>query len=130
MQTQLTKVGGKYYRRTTREFTCTHCGRSFIARADRVGEFCSHACYSSFIKGPQNPAWNGGWTCSPSGKVREMKRRHPEKFYAREQVKKALRSGKILRQPCEICGMNKRHNEECPAMGLIATEALENKPTT
>lgn len=42
-------------------------------------------------------------------------RRHPEKAKARDAVKYALRVGKLVRQPCEVCGAHERihaHHED------------------
>src|SRR5215471_14221018 len=36
--------------------------------------------------------------------VNRHNKRHPDRFRARYTVTNALRSGKLVRQPCEICG--------------------------
>ncbi len=52
------------------------------------------------------------WRDNNREKVREQGReqakiyrqRHPEKSKARDKVKKAVRSGRLVRQSCEVCG--------------------------
>lgn len=36
--------------------------------------------------------------------LRRRRARHPEKSRARDRVQKALKSGRLVRQPCEVCG--------------------------
>lgn len=38
-----------------------------------------------------------------------IKSRHPEKYYARRALRRAVKSGKLIRQPCENCGEPKSH---------------------
>lgn len=40
---------------------------------------------------------------------REYAKRHPEKNAAKVAVMMAVRSGKLLRQPCEVCGAKRSH---------------------
>jgi len=44
----------------------------------------------------------------------ESRARYPEKQRARWKVNKALRSGKLVRQPCEVCGAEstQAHHED------------------
>jgi hypothetical protein len=39
-----------------------------------------------------------------SDKQRRMKKKYPQKYKARQSVYHALKSGKLTRQPCEVCG--------------------------
>ena len=41
--------------------------------------------------------------------TRTMRALYPEKFKARSAIKRAIRSGKIKRLPCEICGDKNTH---------------------
>lgn len=55
------------------------------------------------MKGPDNPNWQGGISRDNMRYKREQKRRYPERVYARELVRRAVRSGRLVRQPCR-CG--------------------------
>lgn len=39
--------------------------------------------------------------------MRESRRRAPDKYRARNATNNAIRDGKLLRRPCEVCGTNK-----------------------
>jgi hypothetical protein len=55
------------------------------------------------------------WLSTPQGKkaARESQKRsearYPEKYFAREKFRDAVKRGKIKRQPCETCGESKSH---------------------
>lgn len=44
-----------------------------------------------------------------SGVVREWRRNHQDGMIAHELVRRALRSGAVKREPCEVCGNKKSH---------------------
>ena len=47
--------------------------------------------------------------------------RFPEKAAARDTLQRAVRAGRILRQPCEVCGV--RHGNTRPDGTVIRVEA-------
>jgi hypothetical protein len=56
------------------------------------------------LDGSSNPNWRGGISKDRYRYKRMYKLRHPERVRAREIAHRALVSGKIKKQPCEICG--------------------------
>ncbi len=61
------------------------------------------------MKGANNPNWKGGRsTDNYYYKLRQMKR-FPERVKAREIFYQEIRSGRIKRQPCEVCGDQNGH---------------------
>lgn len=55
------------------------------------------------MKGAANPNWQGGISADNMRYKRVQKERYPERVYARELVRRAVRSGRLVRQPCP-CG--------------------------
>jgi len=55
--------------------------------------------------GEANPNWKGGISYDPAAWQREQKRRHSAQVRARAAVYRAVRSGRLERQPCEVCGV-------------------------
>lgn len=47
--------------------------------------------------------------------------RHPEKAAARDDVQRAMRAGRITRQPCEVCGA--QHGDIRPDRTKVKVEA-------
>jgi hypothetical protein len=54
--------------------------------------------------GPKNPNWKGGISRDNMRYKREQRRRYPERIYARERVRRKVRSGDLVPHPCEVCG--------------------------
>ncbi len=54
--------------------------------------------------GENNPNWRGGISKDNYHYKKLQVERYPEKVMAREQVYKAKKSGKLIPEPCEICG--------------------------
>jgi hypothetical protein len=50
-----------------------------------------------------------GRRLSRAKKQRAYELRHPERQSARAAVKRAIASGKMVKQPCEKCGLEKAH---------------------
>lgn len=92
---------------------CKYCKKPFETEERYVkrgeGNFCSRSCSSKskpVVKrfGDENPNWKGGVSKdSYRYKMRQLKK-HPNRVKAREEVQKALRSGKLTKKPCELCG--------------------------
>ena len=56
------------------------------------------------MNGKDNPNWKGGVSKNNYRYKLIQKERYPEKTKAREIVKSAVRSGKIIKGECKICG--------------------------
>lgn len=54
-------------------------------------------------QGPNNPNWQGGISANNMRYKRAQKARYPERVYARELVRRAVRSGRLVRGVC-ACG--------------------------
>lgn len=54
--------------------------------------------------GENNPNWKGGISKNYYHYKKIQMERYPEKIRAREIVYNAVRSGKLHRQPCSVCG--------------------------
>lgn len=86
------------------------------------GLYCSIHCLNvrngrkvgENAKGENNNAWKGGLTKNRYRYKLIDKARHPEKHKAREAVKRAKKSGKLISLPCCICGETKvqAHHED------------------
>jgi len=55
-------------------------------------------------EGENNPNWKGGISKEHYRYKRTQAERYPERVRARNKVHGAIRTGKLERQPCEICG--------------------------
>src|SRR5574343_1998369 len=72
------------------------------------------------FKGPNNPNWRGGVSKNPDGsynhyRYKARKRlKHREMIKAHKKVAYAVKTGKRVRQPCQVCGELKvqAHHED------------------
>lgn len=109
-------------KRITVKVTCHYCGRTFEARKTEVlrgfGRYCSRSCSgkvgsnvtnSQDHTGPNNPNWKGGISKNFYHYRKIQSQRYPERNRARQRVCYAIKTGKLERQPCEICGEIKTH---------------------
>lgn len=122
-RTFATKPDGEPTRASNRERrvwnACATCGLWYAARACRLerGEniCCSRACWekhviaSGMFKGENNPRWLGGVSNDNMRYRRRQMEREPVKEAARRATMHAIRSGKLVRQPCEQCGATPGH---------------------
>ena len=53
--------------------------------------------------GASNPNWKGGISLDHMHYKRLQRERHPSHVYARELVRRAVKSGRLIRQPCTYC---------------------------
>ena len=93
---------------------CEHCGKEYQSLAypsgKPRGKFCSRACCadafkaSGVFKGENNPRWLGGVSNDNMRYNRRQRERQPERVAARTATMKAIASGRLVRQPCEVCG--------------------------
>lgn len=100
---------------------CKLCGLNFKVKPsihkNGHGIYCSTKCLNTAngrkvgknAKGENNNAWKGGLTKNHYRYKLIDKARHPEKHKARDAVKRAKKSGKLIPQPCFICGETKVH---------------------
>lgn len=96
---------------------CATCGRWYAARACRLergeGVCCSRECWSKHViaagvfKGAKNPRWLGGVSKDNMRYRIRQKERHPVQEQARRLVANAVKSGALVRRPCEVCGLAK-----------------------
>lgn len=54
--------------------------------------------------GENNPNWKGGISTNNYHYKKIQKERYPERVKAREQVYCAIKSGKLIKKPCVVCG--------------------------
>lgn len=59
--------------------------------------------------GADNPNWRGGVAKDNMRYKRVQKLRYPERVRARELVRRAIRAGRIAKQPCGACGAPVAH---------------------
>jgi len=99
---------------------CPECGKDYIARIDELkrgkgSEYCSRSCSKKAEmrernqEGKNNPNWKGGVSEDLYRYKKKQMKRNPEKIKARKKLYNALRTGKIQRKPCEICGEEETH---------------------
>lgn len=98
---------------------CNFCGKSFEAlKYDYEhgnGKFCSLSCsvkYKHKIANQSeenNPNWKEGISKNNYHYKKIQKERYPEKIKARELVSRAIKSGKLTKQNCVICGDHNSH---------------------
>lgn len=55
-------------------------------------------------RGSENPNWRGGVSRDNMRYKRLQRERYPERVYARELVRRAVRAGRLVPQPCSVCG--------------------------
>jgi len=55
-------------------------------------------------QGENNPNWKGGISENNYHYKKIQKKRYPERIKAREKVARAVKTGKIKKEPCRICG--------------------------
>lgn len=94
------------------------CQMEFDARAKDLrkgyGKYCSLKCSArkgGLIKsekynshGENNPNWKGGISKNNYHYKKIQKKRYPEKIRAREKVRYALKTGKLVKESCLKCG--------------------------
>ena len=100
---------------------CECCGREFGTYSWEIkrgrGRFCSHSCAGIIgaiskhathsQEGSLNPNWKGGRSTDNYYYKLIQKQRYPKETKVREQTYEKIRTGKLVKQPCEICGDTK-----------------------
>jgi hypothetical protein len=93
---------------------CLWCGKHFAVRKHVVengeGNCCSISCSRKEYNknnpqtGENNPNWKGGVSKENYRYTKLRRERYPDKCRAGEKVLGAIKTGKLKRQPCEVCG--------------------------
>ena len=97
---------------------CLTCGKEFSARESEIkrgkGKYCSYKCSGAsggeaYAKthsqlGEQNPAWKGGISKEFTRYKKNYNSRHPLATKAHRITDYALKSGRLVKEPCSICG--------------------------
>lgn len=87
------------------QIRCSQCQRFYnIRRRDIKRIKGEPLCGECRGVGPNNPNWKDGISRDRGRYSAEMRRRHPEHYRARRMAERARRSGRLVPQPCEICG--------------------------
>lgn len=101
---------------------CPVCGSDYFASFSKLqvgrAKFCSPQCSFKGRPRPEwtganNPAWKGGG--GASGATKRYRLANPEKIMAHFKLQYAVRTGAILKPPCEECGATKNvhgHHED------------------
>lgn len=56
------------------------------------------------MKGESNPNWKGGRSKNTYWYKKRMKDKYPDKHRARNILQGAVKHGRIIKKPCEVCG--------------------------
>ena len=99
---------------------CEQCGKPFktpISNRKRGwGKYCSRSCAGKARKarnhnqcGPANPNWKGGISSNHYHYKKLQKMRYPERMRARKITTNAIARGKLIQQPCVVCGIPDSH---------------------
>lgn len=94
--------------------TCLYCGIIFQTYTWEFklgrGKYCSRSCLGKaklphvIRKGSDNPNWKNGVSKNNYHYKKIQKERYPEKIKTREKTYYAIKTGKLIKQPCEVCG--------------------------
>lgn len=87
---------------------CEWCHRTFFTLPSQIrvgkGRFCSKQC-TDFWQSRFKTV--GGGSLERKNAKKRARRKNPDECHierARDVVKRAVKSGKLIRQPCEVCG--------------------------
>ena len=88
------------------EKPCKGCGMPIAGRPCdlRKRSYCSNRCQQL---GTRNSFYRHGLSYTKeynNERLRDYIREHPERHRARQAVTNAIRDGRLVRQPCRICG--------------------------
>ena len=105
------------------ERVCRHCSRMFVltrAMARTYRSICGKCRWMAFKpRVKRNPAVRKAWVAKQRAanleemrrkdreRMRIAKQRWPEQAAAHQAVKVALATGRLQKQPCEVCGLAK-----------------------
>lgn len=84
-----------------------YCSLSCGGKANgKIGAKAKHAKYD--MTGDNNPNWKGGISGGNKDFYNHLSHlKYPEKYAARKKLMHAVERGKIIKQPCTICGNQK-----------------------
>jgi len=113
------------YGRMTARQIASALGRSYSSVRGKllnIGARLSEEDFAKAIKSPRlssqhgenNPNWKGGVRRSAFENKKLDRQRHYKHHRAREKVYAAIRSGRLERRPCEVCGdiKSESHHED------------------
>ena len=91
---------------------CLNCQNEFIAKKSEIdrgkGKYCSRSCAKTAINhtqtGENNPFWKGGISKDNYHYKKLQIERYPDHVSARATLENAVRTGKIEKNVCEVCG--------------------------
>lgn len=96
---------------------CRNCSHWFAAPRKVINRgcavYCSRRCCAEHFtatgkfRGEKNPSWLGGVSNDNMRYRNRQKEREPAQEAARRTTYNAIKSGKLVRQPCEVCGVPK-----------------------
>lgn len=114
--------------RTLIEFICLECGGKAKGRPSRVkngrAKYCGVSCANRArakhlhktrdFFGDSNPNYKGDKALTGYEQKLRQKKKYPERVKARQIAYDALRRGKLVRKPCEVCGDSdaRMHHED------------------
>ena len=108
------ETGDRYRKVVKKECELADCDTVFLARKSKRKQgkqrFCSLSCSTKQQMadrdqgGGNNPNWKGGISEDHYRYKKRQMARHPKRVKARKKVYTALQSGKLEREPCEVCG--------------------------
>ena len=102
---------------------CKFCQKTFNSTKTELergkGKYCSASCAgkkSPLALSPKDGKNNGNWKggVSENGRIDRYRKKYPEKYIAHRLLNNAVRSGKLKRMPCVVCGKEKveGHHED------------------
>lgn len=110
--TTVAKNRSKRYKRGHHPGVCVECQSAFDGYR-KEQKYCSQKCVrASFGQrqtGKNNPSWKGGISQNHYHYKLLQVQRYPERVKARSIVAGAIRAGKLVRGPCETCGVPNGH---------------------
>lgn len=96
---------------------CIFCDNTFeLKEKGKTKKYCSRSCVNRAYYQRNHEAIlkrNNEWLHANQEKHtkvnREWRQRNPRKAVVQTLTNRAMRNGKIIKQPCEVCGVTKVH---------------------
>jgi len=99
---------------------CKKCGtvktldEFYVSKKAKDGHMyrCKECCLNYYLVNRDRIAANKRWPAHKKAMARvdaASRKRHPDRYRARDAVSNAVRDGRLVRQPCEVCGEVKAH---------------------
>jgi hypothetical protein len=99
------------YRKIKRNCNC--CGKEYRACTGRLrsgtGLYCSCKCANTVNQvGSGNGNWKGGISSDNYKYAKRYRQKNPKAYLAHAAVRRAKASGKLIPQPCVVCGSTEK----------------------